>query len=232
MLSRFARTHRKALLRIQCTTTTKQMIHGLNSGIIYNYKENVVGKLNFSTAPNYGRMKFTVHSKYVPNWQFQTETDAKSTCSVNLKLFFVNVWSSHCEPHLVPFFDLWMIFRIDSALDWETSIINEGRSPNMAPSKPASCCPFLTESNVTNCVVGAPNTFDKGCADYVSHVVPRPSAVEFEQLTWPIYLDNECRFAWTLHNNRSIFLSNNFNYLYMLFAKANQSRKVFLLISK
>ena len=76
-----------------------------------------------------------------------------------------------------------MTFRIDSALDWETSMINEGRSPNLAPSKPASCCPFLTESNVTNCVVGAENTFDKGCADYVSHVLPPPSAVEFEQLT-------------------------------------------------
>jgi len=57
---------------------------------------------------------------------------------------------------------------IDSALDWETSMINEGRSPNLAPSKPASCCPFLTESNVTNCVVGAENTFDKGCADYTT----------------------------------------------------------------
>ena len=173
------------------------------------------------------RMKFTVHSKYVPNWQFQTETDVKSTYSVNLKWFFVDVWTL---PSAI--FRLINDFRIDSALDWETSIINEGRSPNMAPSKPASCCPFLTKSNVTNCVVGAPNTFDNGCADYVSHVVPRPSAVEFEQLTWPIYLDNECRFAWTLYNNRSIFLSNNFNYLYMLVAKANQSRKVFLLIWK
>ena len=67
LLSRFTRTHRKALLRIQCTATTKQMIHGPNSGIIYNYKENVVGKFSFSTAPNYERMKFTVHSKYVPN---------------------------------------------------------------------------------------------------------------------------------------------------------------------
>ena len=207
------------------------MIHGPNSGIIYNYKENAVGKFSFSTVPNYERMKFTVHSKCVPNWQFQTESDVKSTCSVNLKFkqpgaifdsWVFNLWV----------FNLWMIFRIDSALDWETSIINEGRSPNLAPSKPASCCPFLTKSNVTNCVVGAPNTFDNGCADYVSHVVPRPSAVEFEQLTWPIYLDNECRFAWTLYNNRSIFLSNNFNYLYMLVAKANQSRKVFLLISK
>ena len=206
------------------------MIHGPNSGIIYNYKENVVGKFSFSTAPNYGRMKFTAHSKYVPNWQFQIESDVKSTCLHVLWTW--NYFSLTCEPYLVPFFELGMIFRIDSALDWETSIINEGRSPNMAPSKPASCCPFLTKSNVTNCVVGAPNTFDNGCADYVSHVVPRPSAAEFEQLTWPIYLDNECRFAWALYNNRSIFLSNNFNYLYMLVAKANQSRKVFLLIWK
>ena len=171
------------------------------------------------------------NSQCIPN-MFQTDNSRpKLTLSLHV-LWTWNYFSLTCEPYLVPFFDLWMIFRIDSALDWETSIINEGRSPNMAPSKPASCCPFLTESNVTNCVVGAPNTFDKGCADYVSHVVPRPSAVEFEQLTWPIYLDNECRFAWTLHNNRSIFLSNNFNYLYMLFAQANQSRKVFLLISK
>ena len=94
--------------------------------------------------------------------------------NLTFSLHVLWTWSSL---HLVPFFELWMlklwmICRIDSALDWETSIINEGRSPNLAPSKPASCCPFLTESNVTNCVVGAPNTFDKGCADYVSHVVP------------------------------------------------------------
>ena len=71
------------------------------------------------------------------------------------------------------------LFRIDSALDWENSIINEGRNKNLPSSKPASCCPFLTKSNVTNCVVGAPNTFDKGCADYVSHVVSRPSFTAF-----------------------------------------------------
>ena len=139
-------------------------------------------------------MKFTAHSKYVPNWQFQTETDVKSTFSLNLKVVLLGTWTQFDWLQTVPVSDeclapscgkyledsinkLWLIFRIDSALDWETSMINEGRSPNLAPSKPASCCPFLTESNVTNCVVGAENTFDKGCADYVSHVVPRPSVV-------------------------------------------------------
>ena len=128
--------------------------------------------------------------------------------------------------------ELTFILRIDSALDWETSLINEGRSTNQGISKPASCCPFITESNVTNCVVGAPNTFDKGCADYVSHVVSRLScttAVEFEKLT-NFYLDNGCWFTRTIHNNRSFFISNNFNHLYMLAEKTNQPRKIFLLI--
>ena len=42
-------SHQKAKLRIQCITTTKGMILGLNSGITYNHKDNVVGKFYFST---------------------------------------------------------------------------------------------------------------------------------------------------------------------------------------